>query len=486
MTNYAINVLFCSTYASIPASSNYKFKPNHFVPLFKKKSQISIQPWEMPIQGSSGALVAEQTNEATVKKKSVLKNTPNNKITTYYMVDNKKSSESSCELPKRKLPLESSTTSTAKEIKIESVPVDTNLPPNTEKSTDIATFRKQLSLAKVKEKVELKIHMIENVFKPGEGYIFPKWKNGRAFSYEWLKNNEHICYSQSRNGGYCLVCVLFADDVKDKHNIIVLYTEPLCEKTPLYEAFVQNYILKKTIPIDVLTNQASANNIRKNTEFLQSIIDVIIHLGRQGLPFRGHHDSYKYYPPIGLYSIDKNVGNFVETVNLIVRHGDKPLENHLRTCPRNARYMSAPIQNELIELCGKDIQYQIVSKIKAAKFYAILCDEAMDASSKEQLAFVIRFVNEMHTIQEEFLRFIYCDEGVAGIKLANHILSAIAELGLDILNCRDQGYDGAGNMSGHINGCSAHILSECPKSLYTHCFNHRLAKLSCTKDIKHS
>ena len=37
------------------------------------------------------------------------------------------------------------------------------------------------------------------------------------------------------------------------------------------------------------------------------------------------------------------------------------------------------------------------------------------------------------------------------------------------MDCRGQGYDGAGAVAGHINGLSAHILQINSKAIYTHC-----------------
>jgi len=41
-------------------------------------------------------------------------------------------------------------------------------------------------------------------------------------------------------------------------------------------------------------------------------------------------------------------------------------------------------------------------------------------------------------------------------------------------DCRGQCYDGAGNMSGRLNGASSLIRAEHDKAIYVHCMNHRL------------
>ncbi|CAN0905166.1 hypothetical protein LINGRAHAP2_LOCUS23510 [Linum grandiflorum] len=39
---------------------------------------------------------------------------------------------------------------------------------------------------------------------------------------------------------------------------------------------------------------------------------------------------------------------------------------------------------------------------------------------------------------------------------------------------RDQGYDGASNMSGQFNGLGALFLRDCPYAYFVHCFAHKL------------
>ena len=51
----------------------------------------------------------------------------------------------------------------------------------------------------------------QNVFKPDKKFSFPK-TNGRCFRYNWLElHSSWLCYSLSKDGTYCLSCVLFGD-----------------------------------------------------------------------------------------------------------------------------------------------------------------------------------------------------------------------------------------------------------------------------------
>ena len=69
---------------------------------------------------------------------------------------------------------------------------------------------------------------------------------------------------------------------------------------------------------------------------------------------------------------------------------------------------------------------------------------------------------------------MHCDLRLSGKALAETVLSGLINLGLDIRNCRVQGFDGAVAVSGHVNGLSAHICRINSKVIYTHCHSHRL------------
>ena len=91
-------------------------------------------------------------------------------------------------------------------------------------------------------------------------------------------------------------------------------------------------------------------------------------------------------------------------MNVRVRSGDKVLEEHFRTCPKNATYRCKEIQNELIFCIGVHILDQLVAEIKAAKFFSILADEVSDVSGQEQMSLVLRFVDAKGQIREEFVK----------------------------------------------------------------------------------
>ena len=60
-----------------------------------------------------------------------------------------------------------------------------------------------------------------------------------------------------------------------------------------------------------------------------------------------------------------------------------------------------------------------------------------DVSNKEQVSIVLRFVDSINWIREEFLDFIATDR-ITGEVLAGKIKDFLTKYGLDFQNCRGQ------------------------------------------------
>ena len=151
--------------------------------------------------------------------------------------------------------------------------------------------------------------------------------------------------------------------------------------------------------------------------------------GKQNIPLRGHRDDSQC-----LMIDDNNPGNFQKLLEFRIDAGDKVLETHLSTAPRNATYRSKTIQNELISCCGDYIVNKIFQNIKQVGFFSIMADEATDSSNVEQ---VIRYCQEnSFEIQEDFIGFLACTNGVSGECIAKAIIEKVTSLGLDMSLCR--------------------------------------------------
>ena len=87
-----------------------------------------------------------------------------------------------------------------------------------------------------------------------------------------------------------------------------------------------NFVATKSgTSLDVYSQQTLATNalVLKNRRILQSVADVVLYLGRQGLPFRSHREDQTND------GIDN--GNFLGALNLRADGGDHYLAEHLNT-----------------------------------------------------------------------------------------------------------------------------------------------------------
>ncbi|KAL7119944.1 hypothetical protein ACP275_02G092900 [Erythranthe tilingii] len=181
---------------------------------------------------------------------------------------------------------------------------------------------------------------------------------------------------------------------------------------------------------------------------LRTTTKAIRYLLRQGLAFRGHDESKS--------SLNKDN----DEINKVV------LDNSQGNC-----IMTAPeIQKQIISAFAHLVSKTIFSDI-GDDFFSFLVDEARDVSIKEQMAVVLRYLNNEGKIIERFLGVVH---------------SLLTTFSLSLSRVRGQGYDGASNMQGEFNGLKSLILKENKSAFYVHCFAHQLqlALVQITKKNK--
>ncbi len=305
----------------------------------------------------------------------------------------------------------------------------------------------------------------------------------RRFKVQWLESHPWLHYSPSENGAYCRACALFAPEEVRGQQLGVLVTEPFRTWTKQSSVFerhekreyhhiavvrMQEFVKACDVPSRNIANRLSKEReeqLHHNTEVIKSLFECIIFCGIQAISLRGHRDD-------ATSSANNNRGNFIELVEFRAKT-DEILSTHLKKAPMNATYTSKTIQNELISVIGDTIRGGIINEIKDAQFFTILADEVTDCSNLEQLSIAIRFVDKNEEVREEFLDFITV-ERITGAALATAILTRLESWGIDIKNCRGQGYDGASNMSSSRAGVQGRISEVAPLAFYTHCSAHQL------------
>nr|XP_003415536.2 LOW QUALITY PROTEIN: zinc finger MYM-type protein 1 [Loxodonta africana] len=219
-----------------------------------------------------------------------------------------------------------------------------------------------------------------------------------------------------------------------------------------------------------------SKKIEENKNYLKFIIENILFLGKQCLPFRGNDQSVS--------SINK--GNFLELLE--IRAKDKG-EGIFRLMNSQVDfYNSSQIQTEIIEIIKTEMLQDIVNEINVSSAFSVICDETTDSATKEQLSVCVRYpqkTSKAILIKERFLGFIDIGE-ITGTNLHRIIKTYLEQIGVDLKNIRGQAYDSTINLRGKFNKIAAEFKKEEPRALYIHCYAHflDLAVIRFCKEVK--
>ena len=199
---------------------------------------------------------------------------------------------------------------------------------------------------------EERFHALNNIYKPSQSFVFPQHTEGsrnhkRSFQHKWLAEHPWLAYSKEKDGGYCVPCAFFC---KSDEGLGKLVNTPLTRYKDAVDTFRQHsrkayhvhsvadmltfmrIMNNEQAPIDHQLVSAMAQQIQKNHEMLKSVIKTVTFCGKQNIALCGHRDDTKHLDQPG------NHGNFHALLDFRIESGDKNLQRHLATAPRNARY----------------------------------------------------------------------------------------------------------------------------------------------------
>ncbi|XP_070023378.1 uncharacterized protein [Nicotiana sylvestris] len=144
----------------------------------------------------------------------------------------------------------------------------------------------------------------------------------------------------------------------------------------------------------------------------------------------------------------------------------------LENAPKNDIMICPSIQKDIVSSCAKETLKAIVEDLNG-EYFGILVDESKDVSHKEQMALILRYVNKEGKVIERFLSIVHVKDTSAK-SLKEAICSLLLEHLLSKSQIRGQGYDGASNMQGEINGLKTLIMNDTPSAYCIYCFAHQL------------
>ena len=345
--------------------------------------------------------------------------------------------------------------------------------------------------------------------QPGLGYKFPKRSFGkktvvaRCFQPTWFQQWPFLHYDETNDLVYCHTCVTsykqkkmrtskadpafvsaFGILVQLGHTSLLLFCNVRCAKDTLTVKMPQLSFKKHAISgchresvemiinlpastthIGVQLSQQFAKEIEDNGKMLIKILSCIRYLGRQGLALRGDGNE--------------SDGNLIQLLKL---EGDQfTLDWLQRKCNK---YTSHEIQNELLKFMALHVLRNIGKNLQASSFLTIMIDETTDITNHEQVAVILRRVNEKLEVFEEFIG-LYQVDSIRAECLTSVIKDSMFRLNLPISKLRGQCYDGCSTMSGAKTGVAKRIADEEPRAVFSHCYGHSL-NLAASDTVKRS
>ena len=94
----------------------------------------------------------------------------------------------------------------------------------------------------------------------------------------------------------------------------------------------------------------------------------------------------------------------------------------LEKAPKNAKYTSPTFQKEILHILANEVRKKICEEVRDAKF-CILVDEAKDASNKEQMSNVLRFVSIQGFLRERFFGIVHVSDTTLTLKKNYDVLA---------------------------------------------------------------
>ena len=303
----------------------------------------------------------------------------------------------------------------------------------------------------------------------------------RCFLPRWYRSHNWLEYSPITDKMYCFICRAFGHTVPGTSGKLdTAFTtvgtqgQRWKKATTLLSKHQSSLVHKQSalsyaefltsIPINHQLDQASAKSSSRlqkqqetNREILHRIIDVILLLGH---PLRGHRENNESH----------NRGLFLEITQLLAKY-DGLLKAHFEDGPRNARYTSMTIQNDLISAIYHNMISLLKEEFSGIVYFSIMMDEASDLSHKEQVSIVVRYVDSQYVIQERLVDVESTDSTTAEA-LFQILLKGLSKVGLTTDNLVGQCYDGASNMRGIHAGVQVKVKEIQPRAIYCHCYAH--------------
>ncbi|KAG6937963.1 zinc finger MYM-type containing 1 [Chelydra serpentina] len=191
---------------------------------------------------------------------------------------------------------------------------------------------------------------------------------------------------------------------------------------------------------------------------LKRVVATVKLLSSLRLPLRGHDES----------ALSNRKGNFLIYLEYLSEFDDflkEHFKNYRYCGSGKTKFLTHQTIDEFISIMAEWLRNQFNDEVKDAKYYSIIVDLTPDVSYVDQLTLILRYVTGNGEVVEQFLGFVLLKSHTSEC-LETTVLEIIANLCLDIKNCRGQSFDNAANMAGKYSGLQARLNNASPSALF--------------------
>ena len=227
----------------------------------------------------------------------------------------------------------------------------------------------------------------------------------RRFKSSWYSEYKWLEYNGELDACFCFTCTVFLPNPtetaftktgfrdwkhakeKGKGFHQHQFSNDHLRAVEIYEEWKMRNLRGQT----VVASLVSLNTDHK--QWLFAVYDVSRYLCANSPPFRGTNES----------DIDSGDGLFLKAFSqLLFPLGEKWMRIH-KNIPRNVKYTSPDIQNEVIEVLASLVKNKIAEDIRKAELFTIMADGTTDKNRNEIQGLVCRYLSSKGKVEEHCL-----------------------------------------------------------------------------------
>lgn len=197
-------------------------------------------------------------------------------------------------------------------------------------------------------------------------------------------------------------------------------------------------------------------------EFLRSLFEVIVLIGRQNIP-----SSYQSKEePV-------NMSTFQALLENRINAGDEVLRGRFEAAAVNEEFCPGTQQKQLLDVCERCIRDELLQEVRESRFFSLVTGELVEFPEGQHIPVFLRFVDQSNTLREEFVEFLFFEgeEKSMADRLESHIMK---EWDLNMEHCRGQAHSGSGVFGCKMKAIANQLMEKYPMAMNTPCATYAL------------